>query len=77
MYIAPMIPECCMLTLLFLRLFSSLLHRCHLECQRTIKNTTTTTTHIHKENVKNLPTTSPKPTLQQTPELDIRSRNPT
>jgi hypothetical protein len=49
-----------MLTPVFLLLFSSPLHRCHLEYQRTTKHTTTT--HIHKENVKDLPTTSPKPT---------------
>jgi hypothetical protein len=64
-----------MLTPVFLLLFSSPLHRCHLEYQRTTKHTTTT--HIHKENVKDLPTTSPKPTPNKHPELDIPSRNPT
>jgi hypothetical protein len=45
------------------------LYHFHLECQCTIKHTTT---HIHKENVKNLPTTSTKAIPQQT----TRTRHP-
>jgi hypothetical protein len=52
-----------MLTPLFLPLFPSPYHF-HLECQCTVKHTTT---HIHKENIKNLPNTSTKATPQQTP----------